>query len=71
MKVRIVDSSDARHRLLHNCGGDDMRDNYYGKLLSTYEDVEYPIMCGCGGSMYLCKLCYERMINEPNSETSS
>lgn len=40
--------------------------NMYGKVLSWDKPSKkyIPIICGCGGSMWLCKKCADKIINE-------
>lgn len=60
-----ADSSDARTSLL-SCEGINERDNAYGQLLSTHASSPdgIPVICGHGGSMWLCRSCAEKFWNE-------
>jgi len=43
--------------------------NYYGCVGAKYSDgAIIPVMCGCGGSMYVCGKCYDRMREESNEK---
>lgn len=38
--------------------------NWFGKIVTVDEDGrELPVMCGCGGSEYLCKPCAYMLIH--------
>ena len=49
--------------------------NYYGILVSLEAEKEYPVICGHGGSMWLCPQCaheitqFEQFMNEKTEIT--
>lgn len=63
-ELKFMPLSEARQRLLTETGGSP-GSNAYGTVMSWDEASEkwLPIMCGHGGSMWLCPGCAERLIN--------
>jgi len=43
--------------------------NAYGTLISVESNgKEYPVICGHGGSMWLCRNCKEQILREEKSK---
>jgi len=44
--------------------------NVYGLILTLQDDNTFlPVMCGCGGSMYMCKKHADELIQKQEKET--
>jgi len=56
-------------RLAWSDSGPEGEDNAYGEIEARVGDGSYgPVICGHGGSMWLCRACKERIL-KANPET--
>lgn len=48
------------------------KENAYGTLLHKDENGQItPVICGCGGSMWLCRICKEGILEQKKVEVKA
>ena len=62
--IEKVSANDAKHKI--NSCGSLAKENAYGEIVWSCPDcgLKTPVICGHGGSMWLCRFCKEQLLNK-------
>lgn len=59
--IELISSEDAKYQI--NSRGTLASENAYGEIMAEYDDgSKVPVICGHGGSMWLCRQCKEHAL---------
>ena len=64
--IERISQEDLRFQI--NSKGSLAQENAYGEIMSVEEGKPaVPVICGHGGSMWLCRECKDRILNQQNA----
>ena len=67
----IEKHSDEDRKYHINSMGKAAQENAWGEIVAVDENgKEYPVMCGHGGSMWLCRKCKDEILLEQAKQTA-